>query len=163
MGVFNHNTNKNQNTESPQTVLSSLVWVNSALVSLHTEGLCSVQRVGHRGSSQHVHSEPVFLHRQGPVRGDLEPGSGRGGCCQPADMAAQHRGEHWNSCRLTGSQLVYVSQNVTGVAVRVESAALRHRDNVCVSSGRGDVIQRQTVWVSDHTNRPQPHWGPLMK
>lgn len=113
---------------------------DSALVLLHTEGLGGVQRVGHRWSSQHVHSEPVFLHWQGLVRGDLEPGSGRGGCGQSAIMAAQHRGEVKLSCTHTSVdllrtwfQLVCVGQNVKGVTVRTRELSVLNKEMVFMS------------------------------
>lgn len=65
-----------------------------------SEGFGDVQRVGHRRSCQHVHGQPVLLHGQSLVRGDLEPGSGTRGCEQPADMAAQHRGEDQIICHI---------------------------------------------------------------
>lgn len=59
----------------------------------HTEGFSDLQCLGHWRVSQHVHGEPVLLHGQSLVPGGLEPRSGPRSCGQPADMAAQHRGE----------------------------------------------------------------------
>ena len=49
-----------------------------------------LQRVGHWWAGQHVYGQPVLLHRQGPVRGHLEPGGGGGGGGQPAVLVIKH-------------------------------------------------------------------------
>lgn len=106
------------------------------LVISHTEGFSDVQRVGHWRSSHPVHGEPVLLHRQSLVRGHLELSSGTRSCDQPADVAAQHRGEHPRQARGCSQDICYSYKMRQNNCFKIKSEPVSEHPLTFIKKGR---------------------------